>query len=222
MTGRSRAAPGPAWAAVLLWLLPLAGCTGPEHGIVVDVRTVAPGSRPAISRPDGLKVAIAPFRVEQPDSVLAGSLAPLVGDRIRLIVKGEDVGQDVAEVFVDDLKRRLGWRTWLDKAGVLPLDGGPDVRMSGLLRKCVASADTGFFGTTVEVEVDLAVDVLNTEGGGRLRIELAGRVSRWIGDFEPGEINELLNEAIRQSVDHFLAETEVSGRRLVSTAAGER
>ncbi len=212
-----------AWLAALLLLallLPVGGCAEPRHDIVVDVRVVVPGARPPIPSPNGLKVAVAPFTIERLDKIQVGSLAPLLGENTRLIVNGEDLGQDVAEVFVDELKRRLGWRAWLDKPGIEPLEGGPDIKVSGLLRQCVATAESGVFGTTVLIEVDLAVEVLNAADGSRLRLDLSGRRSQWIGDFEAREVEELLNETIRQTIAHFVAATEVEGRRLIRKEPG--
>lgn len=194
---------------VLVGLVGLVGCASVQPDLALEIRQVPVDARPPVPKPDGLKVAVAPFADERADPTRVGTLVHFWRQQTRFTVVGNDIGRIAAEMFVDYLKRELGFRSWLDKPGVVALEGGPDVELGGRLVDYHVTANSRLVGVKVQTTLELVISARNSLDGRSVQLRFKAEKSEWVFGFTPHVAEEQLYATFLQAIGHFLAQKEV-------------
>ena len=187
----------------------LAGCAGPEGAVELELRAVSPVTEVAVSKPGRLKVAVVPLADRRPDPHRLGARISPWGSKTTLTVVGGDLGEMLAMVIIEHLKRRTGVQSWIDKPGVRAPDGGPDITLSGEVLECVVDADSWAWGTALMVETKISTHALNHRTGSAFHATLKDKRSQWVFLFEPESVATLLQTSLHDSLDKLVAQWEV-------------
>lgn len=200
----------------VLWpgLFSLAGCAGEEAAINLEVRGLPPPVRVVEPQDSRLKVAVAPFQDIRAEPGRIGTHRPFWGRETPFSVVGGKLGEGVALVLIDELKSRKGWDVWLANPGVTAPEGGPDITINGQVVGFVANARPWFGLTEITVKTELAVQALNARDGTAVLLVIVGGGSRLLFLFEQEDMEELLNAALRESLETLLEKTRVDHRAL--------
>jgi hypothetical protein len=201
--------------AALIGLVLVNGCAGKQEVITLDVAAIPSGLSGALSRED-LKALVIPFEDKQAQTRVIGSRSHIGGGRTYFTVANNRPGEAVARVLADYLKQK-GWQTWVVKPGgpvVANPAGGLDVTLSGEVLEFSANAKSKFGSTEITVKTRVALQARNEKDGSIARMTLNGLRSDSVFWFGPRDVEEAINETLKDSVNRFLADARVENRLL--------
>lgn len=191
----------------------LAGCAGTGEIVNLDVRAMplAVGA-PAPAGP-ALKVAVVPLEDRRPGHQRLGVRTHLGGGVTYFDLPGGRPGETVARVIADYLQQK-GWQAWVRKTGMAEPEGGADVTLTGQLVAFSANAKSRFGSTGITVETRLAIQGLNAADRSTTSMTLDGARTDSVFWFEPRDVEDLLNETLRDSLTKLMTDTKVEQRSL--------
>lgn len=196
----------------------LMGCA-PARGVMpLEIRQTEPIVKKMIPDAERVKVAVVPFEDRRDATNVVGFLRNWLGQKTPLTMERGDIGSLVAEVWVEDGRRRRGWEAWLAKPGVREPKDGADFLLKGKILTFEANASPGFGGTNLTASVRIEVELTDRRAAGRgpLVVVAEGTESRWVFWFERNDLERLLNATIKKTMaaDQFMAQAAVDGRSL--------
>lgn len=192
----------------------LFGCVSSGEIIPLEIRQGRPMLKKTVPEAERLKVAVIPFEDQRPDTSRIGTRRDWLGSKTPLTIKGGNLGDILAEVFVDYLRNRHGWHTWVAKPGVVPPDGGPDITFSGTVVAFGADAAPGLGGTDLTVTAQIHMKAQHAVVQQSAVVRLEDVETQWVFWFEPRELETLVSSALRKNMEKFMSQVEVDRRSL--------
>jgi hypothetical protein len=195
-------------------LLVLAGCAGTGEVATLNLHAVAPADKPKVQSPADAIIVVSDFEDARTDRQRAGARAHLGGGETVFNVPDGKVGEAVAKVVTDYLKKR-GWNVQSAKPapGTGP-DGGPHVTISGKVMELLVNAASSFGSTRITSASKTVLEALNAEDGSAIRITVSGSGTQTVMMFDPEDAGELLSEVLSESLEKFLTETKFERKSL--------
>ncbi len=191
-------------------LLVLGGCAGQGQVIELDIRAVPSATEMAAKSAAPLAVAVAPFEDLRADKSRLGSRTHLWGGVTHFNVADGKVGNVIAQVTADYLQQK-GWKATV-ASGTKPA-GGSEVLLTGKVQELSANAKSRFMNTEVTVKSVIAVHAANPDGS-TVRMTLNGNGTHSVFWFEPEDVQNLLNDVLKDSLNKLLSDTKMEDGRL--------
>ncbi len=195
-------------------LLTLLGCASSPEVIPLEIRQGRPMLKKTLPEGQGLNVAVIPFEDQRADTSRVGIRRDWLGDETTFTIEGAPLGDILAEMFVDYLKRRQGWNAWIAKPGIVQPDGGPDVTLSGKVVDFSADAEPGFGVTDMTVTARFLISGQHPVDQRSVVVTVDAIDSSWAFGFEPSDLEALLNATLREDLEQFMSQVLVEGRSL--------
>lgn len=200
-----------ALAAALATGLPGAGCSGDRQVIRLEIRSLPPAVQAAAPDRDRFRFAVTPLGDARPEGSSLGSRRQVWGGKTYFNVDGGELGDIVAQVFVDYLKHERGWRTWLAKPGVAAPEAGPYARLGGKILACEVVARSWLIVTTMTVRTKLQIELTGLDGEAPFDAVIDRTASAWSFGFDRHDVEELVNKVLRATLQEFLGRAKVKG-----------
>lgn len=194
----------------------LAGCAGTGKVVDLEIRAIPSGAGTEVRSGETgkeLKIGVSPFEDARSDKSRLGTRTHLGGGVTHFNVAGGKAGEAVAQVVADFLGHK-GWRVWVRKPGVTEPAGGPDVTLSGQVLEFSANAKSRFFSTRIDVKTRVSLRAVNAADGSTTRMTLEGSRMQSVFWFSEEDVQTLVNEVLRDSLEKLIADTRVEGRLL--------
>lgn len=191
------------------------GCAGHQEVVTIKASAIPGGLSGAYSRED-LKALVVPFEDKRPEKGVLGSRTHLGGGRTYFTVANNKPGESVAQVLADYLKQK-GWQTWVAKAGgpvVANPAGGLDLTLTGDVLEFSANARSKFLSTDIKVKAKVAVQAQNEADGSIARMTVNGFRTTTVFWFTADDVEEAVNETLREMVNRFFADAKIENRLL--------
>jgi len=199
----------------LIGLITLTGCAGTGEVVYLEIRAVPPAAHSAKQQEgqgEKIKVAVEAFEDLRPEKSHLGVRTHLWGGVTHFNFMGGKAGDVVAQVVADHLKQK-GWRVWVRRHGSPAPEGDPDVILTGQIQEFSANAKSGAFFTKLTVKSKMAVLARNADGS-KTSMNLEGTSTDRVFWFKPKDVQELVNEMLKESLDKLTADTKVEKRAL--------
>lgn len=200
----------------LIGLITLAGCAGRGEIVYLDLQAIPPAAPTAKQRGEQgeeIKVAVEAFEDLRSVKSRLGVRTHIWGGVTYFNVVGGKAGDAVAQVVADHLKQK-GWRVWVRKTGSAGSEGDPDVILTGQIQELTANAKSRFFSTKLTVKSKIAVLARNAADRSTTNMNLEGSSSDTVFWFEPKDVQDLVNQTLKEILDKLTADTKVEKRAL--------
>lgn len=200
----------------LIGLMTLAGCTGTGEVVYLDLQAIPPAAPSKKQRGDQgeeIKVVVEAFQDLRPVKSRLGVRTHLWGGMTYFNVVGGKAGDVIAQVVADHLKQK-GWRVWVRKTGSTAPEGDPDVILTGQIQEFSANAKSRFFSTKLTAKSKLEVRARNAVDGSTTSMNLEGTSTDSVFWFEPEDVQELVNQTLKETLDRLTADTKIEKRAL--------
>jgi len=197
-------------------LLALVGCAASGEVVPVDIRARPAASVAHSSASDGLRVAVLPFDDMRKERHHLGARSHIFGGETYFNAPGGDPGMLVAQAMADYL-RQSGWQAWLAKPAITVPGDAAEVILTGQVEEFNAQARSRFFSTELTSAVRVTIQAKNVSDGSVVKLTMSGSGSEPVFWFEPEDVQDVLNEAIKSSVDKLLVNTRIENRKLRTT-----
>ncbi len=189
-----------------LWL---AGCAGTGEVVPLDVRFKPMDVQPVETEP--LKIVVETFEDKRADKSKLGLRTHLWGGVTYFNVPGGRPGEVAAQALADYLRLR-GWRVGVRTPGVTTAEGEPDIVLTGQVMEFSANAKSRFFSTAITTSTRFVIRARNAVDGSTTTMNLDGTRSETVFWFDPGDVQRLLNETLKESLDRLMADTKIENR----------
>ena len=200
----------------IIGLFALTGCAGSGEVVYLEIQAIPPAPHSAkqqAGQREEIKVAVEAFEDQRPEKSHLGVRTHLWGGVTQFNFMGGKAGDVVAQVVADHLKQK-GWRVWVRRHGSPAPEGDPDVILTGQIQDFSANAKSRFFSTKLTAMSKLAVLARNAVDGSTTSMNLEGTSTDTVFWFEPKDVQELVNETLKVSLDKLTADTKVEKRAL--------
>lgn len=184
-------------------LFQLQGCTPSRDFVALEIRKARPVLKRTVSEVERLKVAVVPFEDRRADTRRIGTHRSWLGTLTAWTVVGDDVGDIVAEVIVDHLRRAFGWEAWIVRPGILQPDGGADITITGTVLLFEANAAPRFGDTDLAVTTHLHLKATEIVSQRVTSETIEETVTQRVFGFEPRDLEFLINSTLRRQMDRF-------------------
>ena len=199
---------------VAVTILMSAGCAATQDVLEVEIRGgTSTGAFERLPH-DSLRVAVAPMEDRRPYRDQVGKRVNVWGQKTRFIVVGDDLGALVAQVVVEFLRKQKGWHAWLDRPGVAPPEGGPDVTITGRIEALTADARPKPGVTRMDARIDFILEARNVHDGRVMRVRLGEGGTRSVFQFEGDDVEDLVHTLMLQGLEQALGKISVENRAL--------
>jgi hypothetical protein len=209
-------------AMLSLTLWALAGCMKQEPLLTLELRRMPPAIQAAVPTESRLKVAIKPFEDARPEGSYFGTRTLGWGNPAYFNLEGGMVGDVVAQTLAEFLRHRTGWRAWLAKPGVKEPNGGPDFVLTGRVLSCEAQVKTWTFYSKIKARTKLTFAVTGPAGRETGPFEVESNKVTWTLGFDPRDVDALMNQALLDGFEEFVAKTDVLREKLVRRVKQQR
>ena len=195
-------------------LLVLTACAGAGEVAMLNLHAVPPADAPKVQLPADTIVVVGDFEDARPDKQRVGARTHRGGGETVFNVPGGKLGEAVAQVVTDYLKKR-GWQVQSGKPapGTGP-DNGPHVTISGKVLELFVNAASSFGSTQITSSSKTVLEAVNAEDGSIVRMTVAGSGAQTVAAFYPKDAEELLSEVLSESLEKFVAETKIEKKIL--------
>jgi len=193
-------------------LLVFVGCAATGESVPLDIRAKPAASVAHGSATDGLRVVLLPFEDQRQEKHHLGERTHIFGGQTYFNVPG-DPGALVAQVMAEYL-RQSGWQAWFAKPGITVPGDAAEVILSGQIQEFTAHGRSRFFSTELTSTVRVTVQAKNVSDGSIVKLTMVGASSGPVLWFEPEDVQDVLNEAIQNSVKKLLSNTKIDNRQL--------
>ncbi len=200
----------------IIGLLALTGCAAKGEVVYLEIQAVP--AAPLSAKQQGgqreeIKVAVEVFEDQRPEKNHLGVRTHIWGGVTYFNVIGGKEGDVVAQVVADHLKQK-GWRVWVRRHGSPTPEGDPDVILTGQVQEFSAHAKSRFLSTKLTAKSKLAVQARNAVDGSTTSMNLEGTSTESVFWFEPKDLQDLVNQTLKESLDKLTADTKVEKRAL--------
>lgn len=200
----------------IIGLLALIGCAAKGEVVYLEIQAVpaAPlSAKQQGGQRDELKVAVEVFEDQRSEKSHLGVQTHRWGGVTYFNVIGGKEGDVVAQVVADHLKQK-GWRVWVRRRGSPTPEGDPDVVLTGQVQEFSVHAKSRFLSTKLTAKSKLAVQARNAVDGSTTSMNLEGTSTDSVFWFEPKDLQDLVNQTLKESLDKLTADTKVEKRAL--------
>lgn len=200
----------------IIGLFALTGCTGTGEVVYLEIQAIPPAPHSAKQQGgqrEEIKVAVEAFEDLRPERSHLGVRTHLWGGVTHFNVMGGKAGDVVAQVVADHLKQK-GWRVWVRRHGSPTPEGDPNVILTGQVQEFSAHAKSRFFSTKLTARSKLTVLARNAVDGSTISMNLEGISTDSVFWFEPKDVQELVNQTLKETLDKLTADTTVEKRAL--------
>lgn len=191
---------------VMAGFLLLAGCAGTGEVVNLDVRFKPTDVQPVDTQP--LKIVVETFEDKRADKSKLGLRTHLWGGVTYFNVPGGRPGEVAAQALADYLRLR-GWKVGVRTPGVTTAEGEPDILLTGQVMEFSANAKSRFFSTAVNTGTRFVIRARNAVDGSTTTMNLDGSRSETVFWFDPEDVQRLLNETLKESLDRLMADTKI-------------
>lgn len=201
---------------VVSWmaLSQILGCVPSGEYVPVEIRQGEPILTKTLSESERLRVAVIPFEDRRADTGRIGTRYHRLGGETAVTIKGGTLGDILAEVFVEYLKKRHGWHAWIAKPGVAPPDEGPDITLSGAVTVFEADAVPGFGGTRLRVTSVIQLKARHSVDRPTIDVTCGDTETLRPLWFEWRDLEALINATVQSNAGQFMSQTIVEDRGL--------
>lgn len=194
-------------------ILLLSGCAGRGEIIPLNVHAL-PSVGPVTQNAQDISVVVEPFE-EGAEASRLGVRTHLGGGETIFTVQGGKPGEVMAQVVADRLTS-MGFQVRVKKPAAQAVPDKPDVTITGQVQELSAQARSRFFSTKMTAKVKVVIRAANESDRSTIRLNLDGARERTVFWFEPGEIQELVNQMLKENLDRLLADVRVQNRALIT------
>jgi len=201
---------GASLAVVLAWfgmcvfsLFELQGCAPSRDFVALEIRNSPPMLKRTVPEAERLRVAVVPFEDRRTDTRGIGMRRDWMGTSTTWTVVEDSLGDMIAEVVVDHLKRSFGWKAWIVRPGILQPDGGADITITGTILTFEATVGPGFGDTNLSVTTHMRLNASETVSHRSISESIEDTVTHRVLWFEPRDLEHLINSTIRKQMDRF-------------------
>ncbi len=207
-----------AWAGgmVILGMLIMSGCGGSGQTVHLDV---IPKQAPAqMAEPEAVKVMIEPFEDRRVEKNRVGMRTHLWGGVTYFNVSGEKPGDVYAQALAERLRAR-GWhdRSWDVRVVPAGSSSGADIVITGQILDLSANAKSRIFSTALTGSSKVTISARNNGDRSTTNRSIEGARTNTVFWFNEDDIQELLKETIKDTIDRYVEDTTVVQRAVRPT-----
>ena len=156
---------------------------------------------------ENLFVSVADFQDTRPPSQHLGSHLCLFTGEAYFDLMGEDIGQGVAKVFLNFLKKA-------DFQVTSGSNGAVSTSITGKIIKFSINATRQFLSTKTQIDIIMEFTIANKVDGSTVRMIINAGGTNKVLFFAPEDMEGFVNEILQESFEEFLEKIEVKGKSL--------
>jgi uncharacterized lipoprotein YajG len=201
---------------VILGMLIMSGCGGSGQTVHLDV---IPKQAPAqMAEPEAVKVMIEPFEDRRVEKNRVGMRTHLWGGVTYFNVSGEKPGDVYAQALAERLRAR-GWhdRSWDVRVVPAGSSSGADIVITGQILDLSANAKSRIFSTALTGSSKVTISARNNGDRSTTNRSIEGARTNTVFWFNEDDIQELLKETIKDTIDRYVEDTTVVQRAVRPT-----
>lgn len=194
-------------------LLTASGCGGTGQTVYLDViPKLQPG--PQVEA-EPVKIVIEPFEDRRVEKNRVGMRTHLWGGFTYFSVAGEKPGEVYAQALAERLKAK-GWqdRSWNVRVGPAGSMTDADIVISGQIFDFAANAKSRLFSTYITTSNKLAITARNNADRSSTNRNLEANLSDTVVWFGEDDVQRLLTDTVKETIDRYVLETGISQRAL--------
>ncbi|RMH09206.1 MAG: hypothetical protein D6704_01730 [Nitrospirae bacterium] len=200
--------------SLLAMILFSPGCQGTGQVVNLDVHKPPLASK---NIGQGLRILVRPFEDHRPTKEEIGVRTHLGGGLTYFTIWDGKLGKGMAEIFVTLLNNRGFRAKLLSETDSTPATTSEtDVILSGRIRELSANAHSRVGSTQLAVNILLELEAHNLSDGSVVRVTVGAGGSDTVVWFETKDLEELVNEVLREVFRQFLQEVRVQENTLRS------
>ena len=205
-----------AGSLLVVGLLVTSACGGSGQTHHLDV---IPKQGPAqAAEPDGVKVVIEPFEDRRAEKNRVGMRTHLWGGVTHFNVTGEKPGEVYAQALAERLRAK-GWRERSWDVRVAPAGSAPsaDILISGQILDLTANAKSRVFSTALTSSSKVMITARNNSDRSATTRTVDDAETKTVFWFDEEDVQDLLRETIKDSIDRYVEDTTVIQRAVRPT-----
>lgn len=194
-------------------LILLSACAGAGAVVALNLRAIP--SAASLLDPDAEQIAVLvePFEDLRSQQSRLGLRTHLGGGFTYFSVEGRDTAGTFTRV-VGEYLEQMGWVVWVKKPGEPAPPVSPDVRVTGQLNELSVHAKSGLGSTVITCKLKAVVRGVNAADQSTVSVSLEGIRTRTVLWFETDDVQELVNQTLRDSLRKLMADLKVVDRTL--------
>ncbi len=194
-------------------LILLSACAGAGAVVALNLRAIP--SAASLLDPDAEQIAVLvePFEDLRPQQSRLGLRTHLGGGFTYFSVEGRDAAGTFTRV-VGEYLEQMGWLVWVKKPGEPAPQVSPDVRITGQLKELSVRAKSRLGSTVITCKLKAVVLGVNAADQSTVSVSLEGIRTRTVLWFETDDVQELVNQTLRDSLRKLMADLKVVDRTL--------
>ncbi len=194
-------------------LILLSACAGAGAVVALNLRAIP--SAASLLDPDAEQIAVLvePFEDLRSQQSRLGLRTHLGGGFTYFSVEGRDTAGTFTRV-VGEYLEQMGWLVWVKKPGEPAPPVSPDVRVTGQLNELSVHAKSGLGSTVITCKLKAVVRGVNAVDQSTVSVSLEAIRTRTVLWFETDDVQELVNQTLRDSLRKLMADLKVVDRTL--------
>ncbi len=194
-------------------LILLSACAGAGAVVALDLWAIP--SAASLLDPDAGQIAVLveAFEDLRPQQSRLGLRTHLGGGFTYFSVEGQDTAGTFTRV-VGKYLEQMGWLVWVKKPGEPAPQVSPDVRITGQLKELSVRAKSRLGSTVITCKLKAVVLGVNAADQSTVSVSLEGIRTRTVLWFETDDVQELVNQTLRDSLRKLMADLKVVDRTL--------
>lgn len=194
-------------------LILLSACAGAGAVVALNLRAIP--SAASLLDPDAEQIAVLvePFEDLRSQQSRLGLRTHLGGGFTYFSVEGRDTAGTFTRV-VGEYLEQMGWLVWVKKPGEPAPPVSPDVRVTGQLKELSVHAKSGLGSTVITCKLKAVVRGVNAADQSTVSVSLEAIRTRTVLWFETDDVQELVNQTLRDSLRKLMADLKVVDRTL--------
>lgn len=194
-------------------LILLSACAGAGAVVALNLRAIP--SAASLLDPDAEQIAVLvePFEDLRSQQSRLGLRTHLGGGFTYFSVEGRDTAGTFTRV-VGEYLEQMGWVVWVKKPGEPAPPVSPDVRVTGQLNELSVHAKSGLGSTVITCKLKAVVRGVNAADQSTVSVSLEAIRTRTVLWFETDDVQELVNQTLRDSLRKLMADLKVVDRTL--------
>lgn len=194
-------------------LILLSACAGAGAVVALNLRAIP--SAASLLDPDAEQIAVLvePFEDLRPQPSRLGLRTHLGGGFTYFSVEGRDTAGTFTRV-VGEYLEQMGWVVWVKEPGEPAPPVSPDVRVTGQLNELSVHAKSRLGSTVITCKLKAVVRGVNAADQSTVSVSLEAIRTRTVLWFETDDVQELVNQTLRDSLRKLMADLKVVDRTL--------
>ncbi len=194
-------------------LILLSACAGAGAVVALNLRAIP--SAASLLDPDAEQIAVLvePFEDLRSQQSRLGLRTHLGGGFTYFSVEGRDTAGTFTRV-VGEYLEQMGWVVWVKKPGEPAPQVSPDVRVTGQLNELSVHAKSRLGSTVITCKLKAVVRGVPAADQSTVSVSLEAIRTRTVLWFETDDVQELVNQTLRDSLRKLMADLKVVDRTL--------